>query len=180
MAEQRSLPPSPLLPYRVRGWCGYVPFSLSLSLAHSAEGLSSHCISFSHAPKPQRNHNYPLTTLLPLFQPSRSSSPCFPSFPHLGCCFSLLCFLLSLISIQSLKIKMELWKANLFLFFFSWRWVLKIHAYMCRHKTTFKSSMPGNASSFSGKKKVLIIKVNAKNRPVSQQNDHTTTHVACS
>lgn len=58
------------------------PFSLSL--AHSEEGLSSHCISFYHSPEPPRNRlSPPRPSCSPSFIPPFSSLLALPPFPPL-------------------------------------------------------------------------------------------------
>ncbi|MEQ2295676.1 hypothetical protein AMECASPLE_016899, partial [Ameca splendens] len=63
--SSRDPTPTLLLPHRVKGWCGYVPF---FSPACSDEGVIQ-------PPETQRNQNNTLTTLLSLFTFSFSLLP---------------------------------------------------------------------------------------------------------
>ena len=97
-----------------------------LSLAHSEEGLSSYCISFYQSAETEEPAQSSDHLDLPLFFYS-------PFFPHFWLCLSL--SLLSLLSHQHPASKNKdraVEKDNLLFFFFSWRWALKIHTYMCR------------------------------------------------
>lgn len=76
---------------------------------------------------------------------------------------------LSLISIQPLKIKTELWRDNLF--FFSWRWALKIHVYVYKDTRQHLNVLCQEMLAASQIKKVLITKVNAKHELISHQHE---------